>query len=183
MTRTSAPDTGVPGAVRLAVAGWLGAILLGIAEALVRLALPDPPSAGQLAVRFGMYLLLSGLVLSLLTGHNAARWTVALLLGGVGTFSLLVEPAAWLLAGGSALAYLTAADGPALLIVALRSAHVAAVLAALVLMFRPAANAFFRSRAGSVMPVGSPRDRRSPPPTRGRDARLRCADVPDADEA
>ncbi len=66
-----------------------------------------------------------------------------MLLGGVGTLSLVIEPLSWLLAGGSPTAFLTTADGPALLVAGLRVVHLVAVLTALVLMFRPRANAFF----------------------------------------
>ncbi|MGH3566377.1 MAG: hypothetical protein ACRDRH_10145 [Pseudonocardia sp.] len=48
---------------------------------------------------------------------------------------------------GSPTAFLAAADGPTLLVVGLRVVHVGAVLAALVLMFRPAAKAVFRTAA------------------------------------
>lgn len=134
-----------PGAVRSAVVLWLVAILAGVAEALVHLALPGPPAAGDLAVRFGIYLVLGALVLALGTGRNAVRWAVAVLMGGVGTLSLVVEPVGWLLAGGSPAAWLLSAEAPELLAAALRVLHLLAVVAALVLMFRPAATAFFRA--------------------------------------
>ena len=96
-------------------------------------------------VRFAIYTVVVALVLALRTGRNAVRWALALLLGGVGMLSLVVEPLAWVLAGGSPATFLAGADGATRLITGLRLAHVAAVLAALVLMFRPRANAFFRS--------------------------------------
>lgn len=135
----------IPAPVRGSVALWLAAIGLGATEALVHIALPDPPTPVQLAVRFAIYAALAALVLALWTGRAALRWAVAALLGGLGTLSLVIEPAEWILAGAAPLIYLAAADGPTLLVVALRSAHLAAVLAALVLMFRPESNAFFRS--------------------------------------
>lgn len=139
-------STSVPPTVRLSTGLWLAAIGLGAAEAVVRLALPGPSTGAELAVRFGIYAALAVLVAGLLSGHNVVRWVVALLLGGVGTVSLVVEPFAWLLLGGSPADFLAAADGPTLLVVALRLAHLGAVLAALVLMFRPASTTFFRSR-------------------------------------
>ncbi|HVH22188.1 MAG TPA: hypothetical protein VNA11_07005, partial [Pseudonocardia sp.] len=52
------------------------------------------------------------------------RWAVTLLLGVVGLLSLVVEPAAWVLAGGSVPAYLGSADAETWLIVLLlRAAH------------------------------------------------------------
>lgn len=148
MTRTPAATTiptAVPAAVRLAVLAWLVAVGAGVAEALVRTVLPDAPTPGQLVVRFAIYTVVVALVLALRTGRNAVRWALALLLGGVGMLSLVVEPLAWVIAGGSPATFLAGADGATRLITGLRLAHVAAVLAALVLMFRPRANAFFRS--------------------------------------
>lgn len=136
--RSAAPDP-----VRFSVLLWLTAIAAGAAEALVYLLLPEPPTAMQLGARFAIYAVLAVLVLALRTGRNAVRWAVALLLGGFGTASLLIEPVSWLIAGGSPTAFLATADVPTLLGTGLRVAHLVAVLAALVLMFRPAANAWF----------------------------------------
>ena len=41
----------VPRPVHLAVTAWLTAIGAGVVETLVRLAMPDPPTGGELAVR------------------------------------------------------------------------------------------------------------------------------------
>ena len=139
--------TTTPRPVRSAIALWLAAIGAGVAETLVRLGLPDAPSADQVATRFAIYAALVVLVLALRTGRNAVRWALAVLLGVVGMASLVVEPLTWVLDGGSPLLFLLTADGPALVITTLRAPHVVAVLGALAMMFRPAANAFFsRSR-------------------------------------
>ncbi|GAA3092401.1 hypothetical protein GCM10010464_65040 [Pseudonocardia yunnanensis] len=143
---TSHDATAVPRSVRLSVVIWLAAIAMGAVEALVRLLLPEPPTPTQLAVRFAIYTALAVLVLALHTGRNAVRWAVAVLLGGIGTLSLVVEPLDWLLAGGSPTSFLATADGPTLLITALRTLHVAAVAVALTLLFRPSATRYFRSR-------------------------------------
>ena len=136
--------TGAPRAVRLSVALWLTAIAAGVVETLVRLLLPEPPSMAQLAVRFGLYTGLAVLVMALHTGRNAVRWAVALLLGGIGTLSLVVEPVSWLLAGTSPAEFFASADTTTLVITGLRVLHIAAVFAALTLLFRPAATRFFR---------------------------------------
>jgi hypothetical protein len=133
-----------PAAVQLSIVLWLAAIGAGVAEALVHLLLPQPPTLGQLAARFGIYAVLTVLVLALRTGRNSVRWTVAVLLGGFGTVSLVIEPMSWLLAGGSPGLFLVTAEAPALVAAVLRIAHLIAVFSALVLMFRPAANAWFR---------------------------------------
>jgi hypothetical protein len=135
-----------PAAVQLSIVLWLAAIGAGVAEALVHLLLPQPPTLGQLAARFGIYAVLTVLVLALRTGRNSVRWTVAVLLGGFGTVSLVIEPMSWLLAGGSPGLFLVTAEAPALVAAVLRIAHLIAVFSALVLMFRPAANAWFRGR-------------------------------------
>jgi hypothetical protein len=59
----------------------------------------------------------------------------------------VAEPASWLLSGGSPGLFLVTADAPALVAATLRVAHLIAVFSALALMFRPAANAWFRGRA------------------------------------
>lgn len=140
-----APITTVPVPVRLSMLGWLTAVAAGVAEALVRIVLPDPPTPGQLTARFAIYAVIVALVLALRTGRNAVRWALAVLLGGFGTVSLVIEPLSWLLAGGSPTAFLTTADGSTLLVTGLRIVHLVAVLAALILMFRPRANEFFRA--------------------------------------
>jgi hypothetical protein len=145
MTTTTAARP-VPGTVSLSVLLWLAAVGAGAAEALVHLFTPVAPTLPALAARFGVYAVLTVLVLALRTGRNAVRWALAVLLGGIGTLSLVVEPVTWLLAGGSPAAFLAAADVPTLVAAGLRVAHVVAVVSALVLMFRPSANAWFRTR-------------------------------------
>lgn len=147
----------VPTVVSLSVALWLAAILTGVAEALVHLADPEPPTATQLAARAGIYLVLAVLVLQLRTGRNAIRWTVVAVLGGVGTLSLVLEPAQALLAGATVSDHLAAASGPELLAAALRALHVAEVAGGLVLLFHPGARAFFRggARRTSIRPGAS----------------------------
>jgi hypothetical protein len=135
----------VPRPVRLAVAAWLTAIGAGVGETLVRLAMPDPPTGTELAVRSAIYAGLALLVLALRTGRNAVRLALTVLLGGIGLSSLLVEPARWLLAGGSVVGFLGSADALTWAVVLIRVLHVGAVMVALVAMYRPAANAYFRS--------------------------------------
>ena len=72
---------------------------------------------------------------------------VAVVVGGIGTLSLIAEPVAWWAVGGSPATFLAAADGATLLIVGLRAAHLLAVIVAMAAMFHPRVNAFFRSPA------------------------------------
>jgi hypothetical protein len=67
----------------------------------------------------------------------------------------VIEPAGWLAAGGDPAGFLTTADGPTLLVVALRVLHLAAVIAAMVLMFRPRSTAFIRARAAQRAAAGA----------------------------
>jgi hypothetical protein len=135
----------VPHPVRLAVTAWLTAIGAGVGETLVRLALPDPPTGRELAVRCAIYAALALLVLALRTGRRAVRLALTVLLGGVGLLSLLGEPAGWVLAGGSVADFLGSADALTWVVVLIRALHVGAVVVALAAMYRPAANAYFRS--------------------------------------
>ncbi|MBN9738971.1 MULTISPECIES: hypothetical protein [unclassified Pseudonocardia] len=139
-----------PSAVTLSVALWLGAVLAGLAETLVRLGGEVPPTGGEIAARAGIYLVLAVLVVQLRSGRDGIRWTVVAVLGVLGTLSLVVEPAGALLAGGSVGEFLVTASGTELAAAGLRLLHVAEVLAALALLFHPASHAFFRP--GAVAP-------------------------------
>jgi hypothetical protein len=139
-----------------ATAIWIAAVGAGVTEALVHVFLmPDPPTGPQLLMRGAIYAFVLALVAALPTGRAAARWALAVLLGGIGTLSLVVEPVGALLAGADPVAYLATADGPTLLVVALRVLHLAAVIAAMVLMFRPRSSAFIRARAAQRAAVGT----------------------------
>lgn len=137
----------VPTVLLAATSIWIAAVGAGAVETIVRIyLLPDPPTGPQVVVRSVVYAAVVGLVLLLPTGRNAVRWALAVLLGGIGTLSLVVEPVQWLLDGGAPAAFLAAADTPTLLVTALRVLHLACVGAALVLMFRPRASAYVRAR-------------------------------------
>jgi hypothetical protein len=139
-----AGNPAVPRPVTAAVAVWLAAVGAGVAETFVHLTEPDPPSGTAVLLRFTIYAAVCALVLALRTGRNAVRWALAVLLGVFGTLSLVVEPVLWLVGGGDATAFLVAADGPTLAVVALRALHVLAVAVACALMFHPFATAWFR---------------------------------------
>jgi hypothetical protein len=62
----------------------------------------------------------------------------------LGTLSLVIGPLTWLTEGGSLADAIAAADLGALLFAASRLVHLAAIIASVILMFQPAANAYFR---------------------------------------
>ncbi|UUZ81771.1 hypothetical protein LJK88_45590 [Paenibacillus sp. P26] len=80
-------------------------------------------------------------------GRNWARLVLAVLLGGIGTFSLVIDPVKWLMEGhafGEAFAGMTVYS---ILFGLSRIVHLTFVILALVLMFRPAANPYYRTAA------------------------------------
>jgi hypothetical protein len=69
---------------------------------------------------------------------------LAVLYGGLGTLSLVIGPVTWLAEGGSLADATAAADLGYVLFAASRLVHLAAIIAALILMFHPGANAYIR---------------------------------------
>lgn len=107
----------------------------------------------ELAVRFTAYLLLFGLSMAMAAGRSWARIALLLIFGVVGTLSLVMEPIGWLVAGGDAVGYLQGADARGWIVIVSRVAHLACVILAVMLMFGPAANGYFRG----VAPLASAR--------------------------
>jgi len=77
-------------------------------------------------------------------GKRWARLSLAVLLGMMGTLSLVIDPISLLAEGNSLSEVFTEANFLFFLIAPIRTVHLAAVIAALVLMFLPAANTYFR---------------------------------------
>ena len=137
-TRPAAPTT-----VRAAFAVWLGALAMGVAEMSLRFS--EAP-LGAIGVRLAIYAALALVMLRMRAGHNWARWTLALLLGIVGTLSLVIEPITWLAQGHPIGAAFDDVTFSGTLITLSRAAHLLCVFVAVPLMFVPSANAFFRKR-------------------------------------
>lgn len=149
MTVAPADTTVLPSAVRWSVCSWLIAVAAGVVETAIHaLTSEQYDAAVQLPVRVVIYGLFTVVIVQLSRGRGWARIFLTVALGGLGLFSLVAEPISWLVAGGSAGAFVAEADAPTIAVIVLRAAHVAAVLVALVLMYRPAANRYFRSRRG-----------------------------------
>lgn len=149
-TTTVLQTTDVPPAVlQLSVVCWVGAVSAGGVESVLHAAQAFTSSSvsvftvlAQLLVRATLYAGVLAVVAQLWQGRNWARWTLAVLLGGVGTASLVAGPVLWLIEGHR-LGELRP-DAEFLTFALVRLLHLTAVWAALVLMFRPAAKAYLR---------------------------------------
>ena len=151
---TSRPDPrpGIPTQLQASYWLWLLAVAAGVFETvLVVVDATDGEvgSANQVAVGVAVRLLVfTGLVYlaaQLRQGRNWARVALAVLYGGIGTLSLVIGPVTWLAEGGSLADAVAVADLGSVLFAASRAVHLGAVIAALLLMFHPAANAYLRA--------------------------------------
>jgi hypothetical protein len=97
-----------------------------------------------LIIRLIVYTVAVYIIAQMRLGKRWARITLAVLLGGIGTLSLVIDPITWLAAGNSLREVFTQADLLFFIIAPIRAVHLAAVIAALVFMFLPAANNYFR---------------------------------------
>ncbi|MFE0107061.1 hypothetical protein [Streptomyces sp. NPDC059009] len=161
-----------PAPVHAAFVLWLVAVAAGAFETVV--AVVDRATgadgslgslgslAGGVALRMAVFSAAVLLAVQLRRGRNWARCALTVGLGVFGALSLVIGPVQWLADGhgvGDAVTDLSVAD---VLFGASRVLHLAAVLTAVVLMFRPAANAYFK-RATTGRRPGS---LTAPPPAR-----------------
>ena len=138
----------LPQSVRWSARSWLIAVAAGALEAVIHALTSEGYNAAvELRVRAVVYVLVMVVVVQLLRGRAWARIALTVMLGGLGLFSLLAEPLSWLMSGGSPGAFVAAADVPTVVVGVIRAVHVVAVIVGLVLMYRPAANSYFRSGA------------------------------------
>ena len=153
------PPPGVPKAVQASFLLWLTAVAAGVLETIIRvidaLAMGWTSGSGGQADVTGVILnvlirvIVYGLVVYIVTrmrlGKRWARLSLAVLLGGIGTLSLVIDPISWLAEGNSLSDAFTQADLLFFVIAPIRTVHLGAVIAALVSMFLPAANTYFRT--------------------------------------
>jgi hypothetical protein len=146
------PRPGIPKQLQASYLLWLLAVAAGVFETVVVVVDAtdgEVGSATQVAVGVAVRLLvftgLVALAAQLRQGHNWARVALAVLYGGFGTLSLVVGPVAWLAEGGSLTDAVAGADLGSVLFAASRAVHLGAVIAALILMFHPAASAYIRA--------------------------------------
>jgi hypothetical protein len=135
-----------PVAVRAASGLWLAAVALGAIETVIVVAADqagDNPLFGVL-FRCAVYAAAILTTLRMRAGQRWARLALALVLGIVGTLSLVIEPISWFADGNSLSAATDDADLTWWAIAASRALHVAAVWTAVPLMFTASANAYFR---------------------------------------
>jgi len=155
------PPPGVPREVQVSFLLWLTAVAAGVVETIVRViySLTVGSSSGGeadvtgLAIRMIVYIVVVYIIAQMRLGKRWARLTLAVLLGGIGTLSLVVDPILWLAGGNSLSEVFKEADLLFFIIAPIRIVHLGAVVTALVFMFLPSANTYFR-RASSV--AGTP---------------------------
>jgi hypothetical protein len=151
------PPPGVPREVQASFLLWLTAVAAGVLETIIRVidALPMGAASGSgeadvtgeisnVVIRVIVYTLVVYIITRMRLGTKWARLTLAVLLGVIGTLSLVIDPISWLAGGNSLREVFTEADLLFVLIAPIRAVHLAAVIAALAFMFLPAANTYFR---------------------------------------
>ena len=144
------PLPGEPGEVRASFLLWLTAVAAGVLETIIRIIYSmSVSSRGEadvtgVIIRVFVYTVAVYIIAQMRLGKRWASIALAVLFGGIGTLSLVIDPISWLAAGNSFREVFTQADLLFFIIAPVRTAHLAAVIAALVLMFLPAANDYFR---------------------------------------
>ena len=162
------PQTKVPKEVQKSFLLWLTAVAAGVLETIIRVIdwfSTDAGSGGEthvlgmisgVVVRMTIYVVVVYIIAQMRLGKRWARITLAVLLGVIGTLSLVIDPISWLAAGNSLREVFTQADLLFVLVTPIRVVHLAAVIAALAFMFLPAANNYFRSASSAARAPGSP---------------------------
>jgi hypothetical protein len=160
------PRPGIPTQLQASYLLWLLAVAAGVFETVLVVVDATDGEVGaatQVAVGVAVRLLVfTGLVYlaaQLRQGRNWARVALAVLYGGLGTLSLVIGPVTWLAEGGSLTDAVAAADPGSVLFAASRVVHLGAVIAALLLMFHPAANAYLRATTRAAARRGTRQDR------------------------
>ena len=158
------PPPGVPKEVQASFLLWLTAVAAGVLETIIRVI--DSLSVGSssggeavvtgVAIRVVVYTVVVYIIVQMRLGKRWARLTLAVLLGVIGTLSLVIDPILWLAGSNSLREIFTGADLLFILIAPIRVVHLVAVVTALVFMFVPAANTYFRRASSAVGTPGSP---------------------------
>ena len=147
------PLPGVPKEVQASFLLWLTAVGAGVLETIVRLIYSSAvgwDSTSGLVLRVIVYSVVVYVAARMRLGKRWARLSLAILLGGIGTLSLVIDPIWWLAGGNSLGDVLRQTDLLFATVAPIRVVHLAAVLGALVFMFLPAANTYFRAARPST---------------------------------
>ncbi|TQN31650.1 hypothetical protein FHX37_1567 [Haloactinospora alba] len=155
-TKTAArvAEKNAPVAIRVAVALWCTALAAGMAETVLGAAgeLSDPnsgmgilPVTLIIGVRLLVTVVFGCIVVALLHGRGWSRVVLAVLLGGIGTATLIYGPITQLVQGEPLATALGISDAESLVFFLVRALHLTAVLGALVTMFLPSATRFLRN--------------------------------------
>ncbi|GAA4840519.1 hypothetical protein GCM10023310_18040 [Paenibacillus vulneris] len=144
----------VPQEVKKSFLFWLVAIAAGVFEmviAVTELLSRDSGPGNSLFIAVGIrtiiFAALIYIIVKMYRGRNWARIVLAVLLGGIGTLSLLIDPVKWILEGNSLEKALDGMTLYSILFGISRMVHLASVIIAFILMFRPAANKYYRAAA------------------------------------
>jgi hypothetical protein len=166
------PRPSIPTQLQASFRLWLLAIAAGVFEttlAVVDATAGNGGSAAEVTVGVAVRLLaftgLGYLAARLRQGRNWARVALAVLYGGLGTLSLVIGPVTWLAEGGTLAEAVAAADLGSVLFAASRVVHLGAVIAAVLLMFHPAANAYLRAARRTRAERNHVQSGRHSPPT------------------
>ena len=151
------PPPGVPREVQASFVLWLTAVAAGVVETSIRVidgllmglgsGSGGESSVTGVIVRLIVYTVAVYITAQMRLGKRWARLALTVLLGGIGTLSLIIDPISWLAGANSLREVFTQANLLFFIIAPIRAVHLVAVIAALVFMFLPAANNYFRAGA------------------------------------
>lgn len=143
-----------PREVRISALLWFIAVGAGVFETLLVIGEKLADGTGLsgeiivgIAVRLTVFVVATYLIVQMRNGRNWARLSLTVLLGVLGSASLLISPISWFAEGHSLAEYFAGAQAMSLLFAASRVIHIAAVFGGLLFMFRPNANAYYRLAA------------------------------------
>ncbi|ASO17892.1 hypothetical protein FHR81_005381 [Actinoalloteichus hoggarensis] len=151
--RTRTRSSGRPASVRAAFSLWLLALTTGVLETMLGITgeLIGPEGAmtvGAILAAAGLRVVVTvvfvALALLMRDAWNWARVCLAVLLGGVGLLTMVADPIGDLASGASVAAAFGTAGPLGGLFAVVRLVHLLAVPAAVIAMFLPSANAYFR---------------------------------------
>ena len=142
----------MPKDVQLSFLLWLTAVAAAVFEtalAIIEALSEDSGLDTGVVVGVGIRLIIFATAIYVASrmrlGKNWARFVLAIGLGVIGTLSIVIGPVSWLANGGTLGKFLANAGPMMLLFASSRIAHLGAVFAAVVIMFLPTSNTYFRA--------------------------------------